>query len=302
MNLYTLKTKVRHIPWIDNLVSGFSHTDAFTYFYKLLHTIRLDEYSHDPAMKLAAEKSQTYFANNQGKINQIMDRLADKKSKDCFQAQIRCRQNVRLCPTGSVTNQYFPKDIIHLSNQEVFVDCGAFTGDSILKFKNACPSQYKKIVAFEANPVTFKKLQANHFDKCTCLNCGVWDKKDTLSFLADQLGNDKMQSSSMDRLVLNQQQATHYQVPVERMDDIALCADMTFLKMDIEGAELNALRGAEQTIRKNCPTLAICVYHSDEDLLEIPLWIMSLGLNYTYYMRHHNWGPFEVVFYAVPNN
>ena len=69
--------------------------------------------------------------------------------------------------------------------------------------------------------------------------------------------------------------------------------------MDIEGCELRALKGAENSIKKYRPKLAICIYHKYEDILEIPEYLMSLNLNYRFYMRHHTMSVDETVFYAV---
>jgi len=74
---------------------------------------------------------------------------------------------------------------------------------------------------------------------------------------------------------------------------------VTYIKMDIEGAELNALKGAANTIKKNKPRLAICVYHKPEDILEIPVFLSELVPSYQFYLRHHSQYYIETVLYAV---
>jgi hypothetical protein len=74
---------------------------------------------------------------------------------------------------------------------------------------------------------------------------------------------------------------------------------VTFIKMDIEGSELNALKGAEQTIRKYKPKLAICVYHRAKDLITIPQYIKTLVPEYKLYFRAHKYGTYDFVLYAV---
>ena len=74
---------------------------------------------------------------------------------------------------------------------------------------------------------------------------------------------------------------------------------VTFLKMDIEGSELAALRGAERIIREQRPKLAICVYHKPEDMWEIPSFILSCHPDYKLYLRHHSMLADETVLYAV---
>ena len=86
---------------------------------------------------------------------------------------------------------------------------------------------------------------------------------------------------------------------IVRMDDHLQGEDVSFIKMDIEGAERAALRGAEQLIRRCRPDLAICVYHSISDLFEIPLYIHSIVPEYCLYLRHHTPVFCETVCYAV---
>ena len=90
---------------------------------------------------------------------------------------------------------------------------------------------------------------------------------------------------------------------IVRLDD-DLPDGFTFLKMDIEGAEYNALLGAEQTIRRHSPKLAICVYHGYDDLWRIPALIESFNPNYTFYLRHNggNLIPTEFVLLCKPND
>ena len=74
---------------------------------------------------------------------------------------------------------------------------------------------------------------------------------------------------------------------------------ITFIKMDIEGAELNALYGSKEIIKKYVPKLAVCVYHKTEHLWEIPFFIKSLNPNYKIYLRHHSLDEHETVCYAI---
>ncbi len=74
---------------------------------------------------------------------------------------------------------------------------------------------------------------------------------------------------------------------------------VTFIKLDVEGAELEALKGARDTIIREHPKLAICVYHKKEDIWEIPEYILSLSKEYRLYIRHYHWNPSETVLYAV---
>ena len=75
--------------------------------------------------------------------------------------------------------------------------------------------------------------------------------------------------------------------------------DATFIKMDIEGAELEALRGAQNIIKSNKPKLAICIYHSDQDMIDIIEYIHKLQPDYKIYLRHHSLYEAETVIYCI---
>ena len=74
---------------------------------------------------------------------------------------------------------------------------------------------------------------------------------------------------------------------------------ITMIKMDIEGSELEALKGAKKTIQRDKPKLAICIYHKPEDMADIPLYIKELVPEYKLYIRHHSNFATETVLYAV---
>ena len=85
------------------------------------------------------------------------------------------------------------------------------------------------------------------------------------------------------------------------LDKVLFGKKVTFIKMDIEGAEMHALRGAEKIIKENLPTLAICTYHRATDLWEIPFYIKQLSPQYAIYFRHHEHSDHETVCYALHN-
>ena len=289
--IYELKTKIRHSRLGEKLVSKLEKTSIFPFCYRILAYMGLTE---APAYITKNRKERRmYFTRNQDKIRSIVETLEDKKSKEIFSQIIKCRFEGYFLwhEGGTLQDQYFPKDIIHLSPEEVFVDCGAYTGDTILKFKEETKNQYKKIVAFEPDPENFITLLKEKTENSFYFNEGVWDKKGKISFWA---------SGTMGSSFVMDREVKQISVPVCPLDEVSCCSDMTFLKMDIEGAELNALKGAKKTICKNKPKLAICIYHSDQDMIDIPLWIMSLNMGYKLYVRHHHEKELvDTVLYAI---
>ena len=240
--------------------------------------------------------AKVYFQKNQKKLDYLLAHLADDTSRAVFSELVDSRIHGRLPACREHTPQYFPPQILGTRAQDVFVDCGAYTGDTLVNFQKFCAGNYQKIVAFEPEPSLFTKLQQHAFPRCTYIRGGVWHRKATLPFLALGSAGSRLEYADTSG---DCPASKLISVPVYKIDEVPACADVTFLKMDVEGAELNALKGAEKTIRKNKPTLAVCIYHSDRDMLEIPLWILSLNLGYKLYIRHYSDDVWETVVYAV---
>ncbi len=180
------------------------------------------------------------------------------------------------------------KDIIHLSDDEVIVDLGAYDGDTIREFLAVTKNKYKKIIAFEPDGKNFRKLlrKTEELDNIERYNLGAWNQKETLFFAKKGGRNSRKDENG---------------VPVnfDSVDNIVK-DDVTFIKMDIEGAEAKALDGAEATIKKCLPKLYICAYHRNEDMWLLPQKIKELDERYNVYFRHHPYIPaWESNFYAV---
>jgi hypothetical protein len=90
-----------------------------------------------------------------------------------------------------------------------------------------------------------------------------------------------------------------YIVEVKRLDDVIGGRNVTFLKMDVEGAELKTLYGAEEIIKRCRPKMAICIYHRAEDLWTIPQYVLSLHSDYRFYVRSYHPSSAETVLYAL---
>jgi FkbM family methyltransferase len=93
--------------------------------------------------------------------------------------------------------------------------------------------------------------------------------------------------------------ATISTTTIDKLVEDGTVSRVDFIKMDIEGSELDALRGAEQTIREYCPRLAISLYHRPEDFIAIPLWIDQLGCGYKFHLEHYSIHHEETVLYAI---
>jgi FkbM family methyltransferase len=178
---------------------------------------------------------------------------------------------------------------------EVYVDAGCCDGKTIMDFLEFAGSG--KIYGFEPESDCFRRtmeaLRANLHSSggITIFPQGLWHKAETLHLTKpgedagaaaiSEQGEEIIETVSLDEAI----------EPGDRV---------TFIKMDIEGAELNALRGARETISRNLPRLAISIYHKPEDIVTIPSYIMSLSDRYVFYIRHHApWLNVDTVLYAI---
>lgn len=196
----------------------------------------------------------------------------------------------------SENDQYFVKGLLQISQDEVFIDGGAYIGDTIQQFMDTARKQkvcYKKIVAFEPDERNYGLLSRyyGHKEKVVLIKKGLSEKKGVFYF---------KEAGAAACLVEDEKDAS-YRVAVTNIDGTEECKDATWIKMDIEGAEMDALRGACRTIKRNHPKLTVCIYHSDEDMIRIMEYIHRLVPQYKFYVRHHSRSAVETVLYAVYN-
>jgi FkbM family methyltransferase len=190
--------------------------------------------------------------------------------------------------------QYFGGDIMIPSSHEIFVDAGVLDLGSSRDFIQWCGGNYDHIYAFEPDITCFSEcsrmLEAgNPFikEKISFLNKGLSDKNIKLKFYQDPHGGAHITPNGGS------------EIETVALDEILNGKPVTFIKMDIEGSELAALKGAKNTIGKWKPRLAISIYHKPEDVIEIPLYILSLVPEYKMYIRHHMTFCDETVLHCV---
>lgn len=185
--------------------------------------------------------------------------------------------------------QYFDLPQLHLEN-EYFVDAGAFNGDTSSYFLDHCKNGYAYI--FEPNPEQLRLSQErlSTHSNAEFFPYGLYDENATMQFNCcnGDAGSAKISQSG------------DTEIAVRKLDDVLQDRKVTFIKMDIEGSELAALRGAEQIIRRQKPKLAVCVYHKPQDMWEIPRLLLEYCPQYRLYLRHYSITHTETVLYAIP--
>lgn len=185
-----------------------------------------------------------------------------------------------------INEQYF-ESFVSLSENEVFVDGGGFDGETTKEFIKKVP-KYGKIYFFEPfmEMLNIAERKLSSYPNVNFFQKALYDKKEVLSF-----DTTKGSASSISS------EGNHI-VEAVRLGDI-IHGKIGFVKLDIEGAELKALKGAEKTIVKYRPKIAVCVYHNQEHFWKIPEYLLKLNKAYKVYLRHYTEGILETVTYFV---
>jgi len=230
-------------------------------------------------------------------IREAFELWNDDASRREYLAQVRWRLrldfDVLPPPVGHA--QYFPDDLWEAGPQEVFVDCGAYDGDTLRILFARQESFRGQVVAIEPDAENARKLHEYVASlpeplrgRVAVLPVAVGASAGRTRFCGTGTaaarvhpeGTAEVQCAPLDELL-------HGILP-------------SFIKMDIEGAELDALAGARHLLHQARPVLAVCVYHQPDHLWRIPLFIRGVVEDYCYFLRPHNEEGWDLVCYAIP--
>jgi FkbM family methyltransferase len=253
------------------------------YEYHLLHT---------PAE--LEKKGFNYYLDNTEQIMACLDLFSDDLSREIFTRVIQThmqRKPIHI-PSHALEEQYFPKDINLSKGYSRFINCGAYNGDTVLQL-NTLVGKVDEIACFEPDLENFELLKQylcikqNEIARSViAFPCGVFSHETQVPF-----ANNKMNS------MISEEGESFIQCVA--LDHVIPGFKPTFISMDVEGVELEALKGAEMLIKENKPDLAICVYHAPNHIWDIPLFIESLHLGYKFFLRNYTSFVSETVFYAT---
>jgi len=231
-------------------------------------------------------------------IRAVLDLFWDDTSRREYVGQLRWRllQDFGALPAPSGEEQYFPPDIITLRPGEVFVDCGAYDGDTLRPFLRRCPG-FARVLALEPDPANFAQLAgfidglpANVRKRLSARMVCAGEKRGKVRFAAGGGETSK---------VTVRGETT---VECATLDEICSGDEPSYVKMDIEGAELDALRGAGRLLRQSEAMWAVCVYHKSEHLWQLPLFISEHSQGHRFFLRKYAGEIWETVCYAVPES
>jgi len=241
------------------------------------------------------KKGFNYYLDNRNQIIGCLDLYSDDLSREIYARVIQTHmQRIPLrIPARVLEEQYFPRDISLSKGYSRFINCGAYNGDTVMRL-NALFGKVDAIVCFEPDQDNFELLRRYVYAKhneiaeiVIAFPCGVFSHVTQLHFASGNKINSLI-SDKGDSII--QCVALDHVIPGFRP---------TFIEMDVEGMELEALKGAEMLIKEDKPDLAICVYHAPNHIWDIPLYIDSLHLGYKFYLRNYTSFISETVLYAT---
>jgi len=264
--------------------SGFPHVLP----YSVMSLIDADRYPHEiPYIGI-----QQDFAEHAANYLSLFLSLADDKSRRVLDGLIRYRLDYDASFAESVADeydrQYFDADLVEFTRDDIFVDLGGYDGDSSEKFIQFNGGSYAKIYIFEPDENLLKHAtnRLKGRNAIEFILAGAYSKDGELKFAASGRTNGAI--SEVGELV----------IPVRKLDSVVVEAP-TLVKMDIEGAETEALRGATNLIRAARPKLAIAAYHFAHDLWWLTDVVREINPEYRFYLRHYSETGLESVIYAI---
>lgn len=229
------------------------------------------------------------YDKNHERFEEVYGMLKDERSKIIYKKLINFRYFYDLSFLEGFKSceykQYF-EDFLSL-NKEIFVDGGGFDGLTTKLFIEKCPS-YKKVYFFEPDKGNLEKamLLLKNYKNINFYGVGLYSKKMKLKFKKE--GSSSHVSEEGGEII-----------DVDKFDSI-INDKVTYIKLDIEGSEEEALDGMHYTIKKYYPKLAVSVYHSPNSFWRIPQIVLNTRDDYNIYLRHYTESIYETIMYFIP--
>lgn len=217
-----------------------------------------------------------FAKKHKNKLQKTYDILEDEQSKTVFENIVMFKLTGKLdylLKSESSRQEVF--ELLNLNGQENFLDLGAFTGDTVAEFISYV-KDYQGIMAVEPDNRNFKRLCENTVDlkNITCINAAVSDKSGQILISKNHGRGNSTEGKTVEISALS-------------LTDICQGFNPTFIKMDVEGNEIKAIKGGGALLFSNKPKMHIACYHTACDIFEIPLLVKSVSPDYKVYMRHH---------------
>lgn len=234
---------------------------------------------------------QQDLANHAMEYLELFLTLSDSKSRLVLDGLLNYRMDYDTRFAESVSDecnrQYFDAELVTFSDDDVFIDLGGYDGDTVEKFIQFSNTSYSKIYLFEPDE-NLLNLAINRLRDQKCIefiHAGAYSKDGELKFSASGRTNGTISATG------------EIAIPVRKIDSV-VNERPTLIKMDIEGAEEQALLGGKNLLQTTKPLLAIAAYHFASDLWRLVHVVREINPSYKFYLRHYSETGLESVIYA----
>ena len=242
---------------------------------------------HLPLFEEEETVSSAWLQRYEAELQAAYDLLADDRSREVFSATLNYKLSGKIkylfaCETQRVEDI---RELLAPAQDEVYLDLGAYNGDTIRELGELTDWRWREVVAVEPDRRNCRKLRvlaeelAERGLPVEVYEAGIWSEQGELGF-SDSGGR---QSTFIG--------AEKKNVPVTTIDALAEGREVSLIKMDVEGAELQALTGGRETLQKAAPKLFVAAYHYDVDLFRLPLLLQKIVPQYKIYLRKHPYVP-----------
>jgi FkbM family methyltransferase len=276
----------------DILISSSFQTEIYSQLAKM----GLNNVFHFPLIDIISEKHYdfNFHLNHKADILLTANLFEDKKSKTVYKNLIKYRleRDLRYIKIIRTDDMYIPPIIIkNLHPKSTIIDIGAYNGDSVEMFLNSF-RDIDQIIAFEPELNNFKNLNKKF-------------KNDKRVIPQNQIISNKVQSYYISND--GAESKVHFKksdnsIPIQSTTVDTYCNKNNiipnYIKMDVEGFEIQVIKGALRIIKEHKPLLAVSIYHIASDLWVLPQFILSLNNNYKFNLRHHSFNICDSVLYC----
>lgn len=279
---------VKRLSDVENENSDFMVVLAFgTSLDNVMKQMDLISESHEliaPEMSVADESAfeKEWLMDNFSIVEKAYDFLADDKSREVFENLTAYKISGNLEYLRKIfSDEQEAYSLLKLSESEVYCDLGAYTGDTVNVFLKEVNGKYKRIYVLEPDKHNFQKCLKNSLclDNIELYNAAAWSHDTLLSFDAGAGRQAQLSDKGAKK------------VCARSLDSIVGTRDCTYIKYDVEGADIPALKGSRRLIVNCRPKLCCALYHRPYDYIHIPLYINELNSGYKFFMRQFKYYP-----------
>ena len=242
---------------------------------------------HLPLFEEEETVSSAWLQRHETELQAAYDLLADDRSREVFSATLNYKLSGKIkylfaCETQRVEDI---RELLAPAQDEVYLDLGAYNGDTIRELGELTDWRWRELVAVEPDRRNCRKLRvlaeelAERGLPVEVYEAGIWSEQGELGF---------SDSGGRQSTFIGAEKKT---VPVTTIDALAEGREVSLIKMDVEGAELQALAGGRETLQKFAPKLFVAAYHYDVDLFRLPLLLQKIVPHYKIYLRKHPYVP-----------